>query len=216
MKIYAISGLGADRRVFQYLKLDFELVPIDWITPKHDEPLTSYAKRLSKSISTEEEYIVLGVSFGGLVAVEVSKLLSPSLTVLVSSVEDYRELRSIYRLAGQLKLIRWIPKPLFNPPRSIACWLFGTDRKALLNDILNETDLNFAKWAVSALVSWKNTERVRPILKISGSHDKLIPSANDKNTEVISGGEHFMVVDRASEISQIINEKIARLHLNVN
>jgi hypothetical protein len=28
MKIYAISGLGADERVFKYLSLKYELVPI--------------------------------------------------------------------------------------------------------------------------------------------------------------------------------------------
>ncbi|MGB0839278.1 MAG: hypothetical protein ACPGXL_04005 [Chitinophagales bacterium] len=35
MKLYGISGLGADQRVFQYLNLDCELIPLDWIEPKN-------------------------------------------------------------------------------------------------------------------------------------------------------------------------------------
>ena len=37
MKIYGISGLGADKRVFKYLKLDFDFIPIDWIDPLKDK-----------------------------------------------------------------------------------------------------------------------------------------------------------------------------------
>jgi len=35
MKIYAIPGLGADKRVFEHLQLEYELVALDWIPPKN-------------------------------------------------------------------------------------------------------------------------------------------------------------------------------------
>lgn len=216
MKIYAISGLGADHRVFQYLKLDYELVCVNWVAPQSNEHLSSYAKRLSRSIDTEEDYIILGVSFGGLVAVEISKLLSPRLTILISSAETYYELRKMYSLVGHLKFIRWIPKLFFDPPRKLAYWLFGTHEKALLNNILNDTNLDFAKWAVSALTTWRNRERIRPILKISGSHNKLVPSVECGNTVTIAKGEHFMIVDRAIEISEIINQRIEELRIDLS
>ena len=40
-----------------------------------------YAKRMAGKINTEEEFGILGVSFGGLVAVEMSKILKPKMTV---------------------------------------------------------------------------------------------------------------------------------------
>lgn len=85
MTLYAISGLGADERVFQYLKLEHELIPIPWLTPENGEPIEWYAKRMAAKINTEEEFVILGVSFGGLVAVEMSKILKPTITVLISS-----------------------------------------------------------------------------------------------------------------------------------
>ena len=87
MKVYGISGLGADKRVFEKLTLDLELIPIDWITPYKNERIEDYAKRLSKKIDKKEEFIIIGVSFGGLIATEISKILKSKLTILISSAE---------------------------------------------------------------------------------------------------------------------------------
>lgn len=81
----------------------------------------------------------------------------------------------------------------------------------MLSQILDETDLKFAKWAVNELLNWKNSEKIsNPILKIGGTNDKLIPPKRDKNQRLIDKGEHFMIVDRAEEISQIINEALKK------
>lgn len=211
MKVYAISGLGADKRVFQYLNLNCELIPIEWIKPEKGESIESYSLRLSKNIDTSEKFGILGVSFGGLVAVEMSKNLNPKLTILISSVEQRNELRSIYRIFGKLSLAKLIPKKLFDPPRFIANWLFKTKEKELLNQILNDTDLSFTKWAVNELINWENTTKLKNrTLKIEGSHDKLIPPQKGANSYLIANGEHLMIVDRASEISAIINEEIKK------
>ena len=209
MKLYGISGLGADKRVFEYLDLDCKLIPIEWIEPLKNETIESYSIRISKSINREEDFGIMGVSFGGLVAVEISKRLKPKLTILISSTETKLELRLIYRIIGKTKLLKLIPQFLFDPPRIIADWIFGAVNKKLLNQILNDTDLYFAKWAVNQLTNWSNIEKLsNPVLKIGGTHDKLIPP--NKNQRLIEKGEHFMIVDRADEISQIINEIIRK------
>lgn len=205
MKIYGISGLGADKRVFEFLKLDCELIPIEWIKPKADESIERYSKRLSKVIDVSSDFGILGVSFGGLIAVEISKLLSPKLTILISSVETKSELRSIYKLIGKTNILKLIPERLFNPPKAAAQFIFGTDNKKLLNGILNDTDLQFAKWAVIKLTTWENEEKIKPIIKLSGTKDKLLPPSKDENTVLVNEGEHFMIVDKADEISSIIN-----------
>ena len=209
MKLYGISGLGADKRVFEYLDLDCKLIPIEWIEPLKNETIESYSIRISKSINREEDFGIMGVSFGGLVAVEISKRLNPKLTILISSAETKLELRLIYRIIGKTKLLKLIPQFIFDPPRIIADWIFGAVNKKLLNQILNDTDLYFAKWAVNQLTNWSNIEKLsNPVLKIGGTHDKLIPP--NKNQRLIEKGEHFMIVDRADEISQIINEIIRK------
>lgn len=211
MKLYGISGLGADQRVFQYLTLNAEFVPIDWITPEKNEPIEHYATRLSAVIDQNGSYGILGVSFGGLVATEISKQLKPALTLLISSAETRDELAGFYRLAGRVNLLRFVPQPLFRPPMFLVYWLFGAKKKELLKKIIRDTDLGFAKWAVQALIRWKNREKLEHCLKISGTHDRMMPPAKSGNTVLIPGGTHFMIVDRAKEISDIINTAIAKL-----
>lgn len=206
MKLYGISGLGADKRVFQYLNLDCELIPIDWIIPNDNESIEGYSIRLAQKIDTSEAFGILGVSFGGLVAVEISKKLNPDLTILISSVEKSNELRFLYRMIGKLKIVQKIPEKLFDPPRLIASWIFGAEHKKLLYQILDDTDLRFAKWAINELVNWKNNKKItNRILKIGGTNDKLIPPKRGHNLKLIEKGKHFMIVDRADEISRLIN-----------
>jgi len=211
LKIYGISGLGADERVFKFLKLDSELIPIDWIEPENNESMIAYAKRLVPKIDSNERICLLGVSFGGLVATEISKIIKPDITILISSAETKKDLPLLYRLFGKTKIVKLIPKKLFDPPRWIASFAFDTKQTKLLNAILDDTDLKFAKWAVGQLISWKNENRLENVIKIHGTKDKLIPLKSKINTEIIKDGQHFMIVDKAQEISDIINKEITKL-----
>jgi len=205
MKIYGISGLGADERVFKYLNLKHEIIPLAWIKHDKNESLEHYAKRLAAKIDTNEDFGILGVSFGGLVAVEISKILNPKVTILISSVETKNELSFLIKGLGKMNVVKYLPSKLFNPPKKIAHFLFGTDNKELLNKILDDTDLDFTKWAVNELLNWKNTTTLSSIIKISGTNDKLMSPTKANNTILIEKGEHFMIVDKAKEISDVIN-----------
>lgn len=72
-KCYLLSGLGADGTVFQYL--DFEGVEVEymeWLPPLPKETLPAYAKRMTQKITTPHP-ILVGLSFGGMVAIEIAK-----------------------------------------------------------------------------------------------------------------------------------------------
>ncbi len=209
MKIYAISGLGADKRVFEYLELHHELIPIEWIEPLPKESLSSYARRLAQVIDIQEEFGLLGVSFGGMVAVEISKLFRPKITILVASAETRQELRWIYRGVGKANILRFFPKGAFHISIRLAWILFGT-RNPILKEILDDTDPAFAKWAAAAISQWDNQERIPNCLKISGSKDLILPP-KDQNVVRIEGAKHFMIVDRAGEISRLINLELGAL-----
>lgn len=211
MKIYGISGLGADKRVFEYLSLKYEFIPIEWIKPIENECIIEYSRRLSEVIDTTDRFCVIGVSFGGLIATEISKLLRPEVTILISSAETKNELNPLFRVFGKTQIIKILPIAFFNPPRWIAHFLFGTQQKELLNQILDDTDLSFAKWALEKLINWKNSTSLERVIKISGTKDRLIPPRGDSKMILIDGGAHFMIVDRAEEISSIINKELNKI-----
>lgn len=89
------------------MSLNCEFIPIEWIEPTSNESIIYYSKRLSKVINTSEKFCVLGVSFGGLIAMEISKLLKPELTILISSVETKNQLRLLFRWFGK-NAVSWV------------------------------------------------------------------------------------------------------------
>jgi len=206
VKIYAISGLGADERAFQFLKLNCDFIPIDWIELNKNETILSYTARLSQIINKDEEFGILGVSFGGLIAVEISKILNPRFTILISSSETKNELGLLYKFVGRLKILKKMPLWMFKPNKRVVHYLFGSKQNKLLDEILDDMDTKFTKWAFIELASWQNETKIPNILKICGTKDKLMKPSKSQNTIFINGGEHLMIVDRADEISSIIND----------
>ena len=203
MKVYGLSGLGADHRVFQYLEIGEEIKVIPWLPPEKKETIQKYATRISKRIDTEEEFILIGVSFGGVIAVEVAQIIKPKLTILISSLETSNHLSRFQKWVGTLNIIRFIPIPFLKPPIFIARYFFGTKHE-LLPEIINDTDLNFVKWALQALLSWKCLTVLDSMYNIHGNKDRLLPIHRSERTIEIKGGGHFMIVDRAAEISKAI------------
>lgn len=205
MKIYCISGLGADKRLFDYLNLDHELIHLDWIKPYRKESIENYCKRLGAKIDPNENYGFIGMSFGGMIAVELNKLFSPAFTVLISSVEVREELPLLYRISGKLRLTKLLPSNFFKLLLLRSIPLFKTKNEELLENSLKDSDANIDKWSINKVVAWKNTLRIKNCLKISGSKDYILPTSKNKDVlEIIDGG-HLMIVDQAHEISVIIN-----------
>jgi len=210
LKLYAISGLGVDSRVFKELELECELIPLEWIKPNDNESIQSYSMRLAESIDQTEEFGVLGVSFGGLVATEISLKLNPKLTVLLSTAETKDGLTKLFKLIGKYDLNDYLSTDMYDPPKRLSYFMFGTDNKKELDAILDDTDLSFTQWAVGELVNWENETKLETVINICGTDDRIFPPTESKNLHLIEGGGHFMIVDKAIEVSGVINDFIDR------
>jgi len=210
MNAYFISGLGADKRIFAKLELDsqIEIIHVDWIQPLKNESLNSYAKRLSPIIDDSQPFILIGVSFGGIIAVEIAKILNPVCTIIISSTLFSDDLPFLYRLAGKLKLIKIAPSWLIKSSNQLTQnFFFGTKsntEKKLLSMIIKDTDPKFLKWAIGSILSWENNQKPERLYHIHGSKDKILYSKNARPDFIINGGTHFMVYQHAEEISKII------------
>lgn len=74
-KIYIFSGLGVDKRVFENINFgNLNVHFVDWIEPLKNESLEDYAKRISIPFK-DDNPILIGLSFGGILAVEISKII---------------------------------------------------------------------------------------------------------------------------------------------
>jgi hypothetical protein len=208
-KCYLLSGLGADGTVFQYL--DFEVVEVEymeWLPPLPKETLPAYAKRMTQKITTPHP-ILVGLSFGGMVAMEIAKQIPVKKVILISSAKERKELPWFYRFSAKLKLQKILLYTLIKRTNGFTYWLFGATsahEKALLKEIFRKTPTTFLKWAINAILTWKNTEIYTHILHIHGDKDRILPYKNVKDTLFITGGGHSMIVNKAHEITPLINK----------
>ena len=212
MKCYAISGLGADKRAFKYLDCKSNFTHIDWLNPMRKESLTSYCQRLSKQIDQSEPFILIGLSFGGLIACEISKLIKPKQLILISSLVGVRDLPLILRIVSYIQIHRIIPLAFLRPPMFVFYWLFSINNKSskkLLKGIIRGTDLKFLKWAIRQILELKVSYNPKNLIRIHGKRDRIIPlKINADNINWIEDGGHFMIVQKAPEINELLKEKM--------
>lgn len=213
MTVYFISGLGADERMFQKLMLPahWNIRHLAWLPPQHKEPLAAYSKRMAQSINTSEEFVLVGLSFGGMIAVEMSRLVSPKLIVLLSSVSTRRELPSSFKWLGKLQINKLVPSFLFNRIYPFTYWFAGVKKredKRALRDVITGTSPRLFKWSVNKILNWKNEIRPNHLVHIHGTADRIFPIGKTKADIKVAGGGHLMVYTMPEEISPILIEAI--------
>jgi pimeloyl-ACP methyl ester carboxylesterase len=210
--IYFLSGLGTDRRVFQWLSYEgYRPVHIPWLVPERGEALAHYAKRMASSIR-EEQPVLVGLSFGGMVAIEIAKQIKAQKVILISSVKITSEVPFYFKMFRLFPLHRIFPfKPLLWALYWLAYWLFapeGNDERVLFKNILQETDSHFLKWALHQVVIWHNQEIPEHLVHIHGRRDRIFPYRFVSPDYTLENSGHLMVMNRAKEISSLI-EKLA-------
>jgi pimeloyl-ACP methyl ester carboxylesterase len=210
-KIYLFSGLGADRRVFERLTLSGKLVYIDWLTPHPGESLQQYCRRLVEATPIERNQILLGVSFGGIVAGAIAGLIEAKQVLILSSVQHRKQIPILFKIAGYLHLYKFLPYSLLKQPTFLLRLAFSpisnTDYE-LLKKIVVDTDSTFLQWAIQQVLLWRNETPVANLVHIHGTSDKLFPFRKNANTIAIPDGGHFMIYNRADKISKIIWKKL--------
>lgn len=126
--------------------------------------------------------------------------------ILISSVEISDELPKTYLTIGKTGILNLIPDAFIKPPSFISGFLFGAINKDLLKKIIRDTDPLFIRWALDKIVTWKGSSNTIKPIRIHGTRDRLIPLKGDAIK--IKDGGHFMIVDKANEISTTVNKVI--------
>ena len=205
---YLIPGLGADERVFQFLRLQGETHVLRWLSPQSSaEDLPHYAARLAAAIPLEQVCWLVGVSFGGILALEVAQLRPLARVVLISSFVGPSESPWLGKLARITGLYHLVPPQLLRRLPRVAKWFFGVKNGRdyqLLCQILHDADAAFTRWAIARLLQWPGCTSPAAI-RIHGTEDRLLPAGAAHSQYLLPGG-HLIIISRAAEISRILNQ----------
>ena len=206
--IYCISGLGADERVFSRLAFTgYEIHFIKWFIPEKNEDISIYAKRLAEQI-TGDKPILIGLSFGGMMCIEIAKLLPIEKIILISSIKSFREIPLWMRLSGKLKLNKIFPMRSFRLIEPLENYNLGIEtieEKEMVDLYRKNINTRYSDWAINIILNWKNGQIPGNLSHIHGSNDRIFPLRKVNPHYIVNTGGHLMIMNRYKEVNEYIN-----------
>ena len=183
--VYFMPGMCANSMIFERIELgsNFKSHYLDWIPPLKNESLRNYVIRLSKNIKHENS-ILIGVSFGGVIVQELSKILKIKKIIIISSVKSNKELSNSMKFAKKTKSYKLLPVTWLNDFESLLAFVLGPKIKRKVNlyrKYLSVRDENYLKWAIEAMINWKQEDPLDDVIHIHGTLDLVFPVVNIKN-----------------------------------
>lgn len=213
MKIYQISGLGANHNAFKNLKLlpDFECIALPWLQPELNETLPHYAERIAEKINVNEPFLLMGLSFGGIITKEINEFLHPKFNFLISTVKSREELPALMKLSAATHLHKLIPSSFLTSDSLLSYSVFRklySARMPDMQEIFVFRDPYYLKWSMDRIVNWHNENTLSNFMHLHGNKDLVFPSSKIHEAVIVEGGTHVMVMNKGRKISELINQKL--------
>ncbi|MEO7801777.1 MAG: alpha/beta hydrolase [Ginsengibacter sp.] len=211
--IYCLSGLGADEKIFS--KLDFKnnhVTYIQWLKPEKSESICDYARRIANKITLPQP-VLIGISFGGMMCIEIAKLITVKKVIIISSIKTRLELPFWLKAAGWLKLNKLFPMRSFKLIEPLEDYNLGietTEEKTMVHEYRRTIDRSYAEWAINCVLNWQNKEIPVNVIHLHGDKDRIFKINNVNADHIIKTGGHFMVMNRAIEINKLLSDIISK------
>jgi pimeloyl-ACP methyl ester carboxylesterase len=200
--IYFLPGLAANPSIFKNIHLDpdrFEMYFLEWMIPFEEESISEYALRFCTKVK-HENAVLVGVSFGGIIAQEMNLVHNFRKIIIISSVKTRQELPLHLQLAGKTRAYKLIPTSFFAQNIDLLSkYAFGkpiVNRLDLYKQYLSITDKRYLDWAIKQVVSWNQDKSDPNLVHIHGDRDIIFPIENIKTCVIVEGGTHIMILNK--------------------
>ncbi|PIE50647.1 MAG: hypothetical protein CSA38_02455 [Flavobacteriales bacterium] len=210
MKLYVISGLGADFKVLERINFpkNLEVVFLQWLVPHQEEEWEHYIERMAESIDKTEPFCLLGYSFGGIVVQEIHKRYKAEKVVILGSIKSDKEKSPLIKAGEITKIPRIIPKTAFNDKGvvmySLLRKIFDSKTPGVLQ-YFRMKDPYYLKWSIIKISEWK-FEKLPDIIQIMGDKDIVFPIKLSQPEYIIKGGTHLFPATKYKKVSKILEE----------
>lgn len=186
----------------------YKLEHVLWLTPGKNEPLEAYAKRMAEQIK-EPHPVLMGLSFGGMMCIEIAKLVDAEKVILISSIPSFKQMPLWMRAAGKLKLNKIIPVHAYTrvlePVQNYHMGVKTKEEIEIVRQYRKNVSRVYLDWAVNAVLNWKNNWQPSKLYHIHGDADRIFPLKKVNPDYIVKGGTHFMIFSRAKEVNDCLS-----------
>lgn len=213
--IYLIPGFLTNETIYRDIRVQLNnpTEVIEFIPALQNESLADYAKRMCDKIDSTQPFYLMGTSFGGMLAIEMSKHVKPEKLILISSAKHRGELSLFMRqekaASKFLPLIpEWVIKQTYTRGFEIGGKFIPRFKSIYRDDIrkmINSIDGRFEKWVMRQFTKWDGKNHMEDVLHIHGDDDRVFPIKRIKDVKVIKGGSHAIILNRYKEVANLIN-----------
>jgi pimeloyl-ACP methyl ester carboxylesterase len=214
--VYFMPGMAASPTIFERIQLPedtFEMHLLEWEIPNTGETLSAYAQRIARKVK-EDNPILVGVSFGGILVQEMKAFLKPKKVIIISSVKSNTEFPRRFKVAKTTKAYKLIPTTLFENIEMLVKFSFGSSivkqRLALYEKFLAVRDKRYLDWAIEQIINWNRIAIDEEIIHIHGDEDEVFPAKNIKKFIPVKGGTHIMILSKY----KWLNENLPKIILD--
>ncbi|MFM7105020.1 MAG: alpha/beta hydrolase [Flavobacteriales bacterium] len=207
LNYYLIPGMGANRRLYENYQLPGMIHHLEWEHVSGPQTLADYAKHLAKKMNTSNN-IIVGSSMGGMMAVELSRIVRPLLTVLISAPTGRHQFPRSLKILDRIGLHRAMgPKTLFKLTKLCDTFMgFKTEeQRSMFYEMMQSNGPDFLHYSVKAVLGWNNLDLPEgSFIQIIGDRDRLFDCRKIPGSIVLKGSGHFSTYEKSEEICAII------------
>ncbi|MDO6597033.1 alpha/beta hydrolase [Oceanihabitans sp. 2_MG-2023] len=199
--VYLMPGMAANPTIFENIKLPkdkFQIHWLEWMIPYKNESISEYAKRMTLHIK-QDNIVLLGVSFGGILVQEMSKHINLRKLIVVSSVKTMHELPNRMKIAKLTKAYKMLPTSLAGNIDALTKYTFGksiTKRIELYKKYMSVNNKQYLDWAIEQVVCWEQDKPIPGAIHIHGEKDQVFPHRHVCDCITIKGGTHIMIINK--------------------
>lgn len=212
--VYMMPGMAANTKIFDFINFGnlFEIHLLSWTTPNKDESLVAYAARMCKQIYHSNP-VLIGVSFGGILVQEMSKLISCRKVIIISSVRTRKEFPIHMRISRKTKAYRFFPTQWVDNIEEFVAFMFGPSARKRMDynkRYLSVRSKHYLDWALEAMFSWEQDEPLENVIHIHGTYDLVFPVFYLQDYIPVPKGTHVMIILKA----RWFNRNLPKIILN--
>lgn len=195
---------------------------LEHMPPQQGETISDYARRFIPRIDTSSPFVLIGSSLGGIISVELSKLIKPEKVILIASVKNRNEMPAFIRSMKYLRLHRILTGTRVKKLNRIAVRRLvnrgDTGAAMAFTEMLNDTPAEFIEWAMNAVIHWDSDKELTAenFYHIHGTSDLLFPIRRIKNPITVEQGSHVMNMTKSKEVNRALWEILYGTCANTN